>query len=189
MERQNAFFVIRLFLGIVIFCLLLVQTFISLPNNEWHGFGVDSQNKVYIGKQNEIIVYIKGKKTTSIPIPPFRTYYFTVSKDDTILLSTSLKIFIFDSEGNQLSCEPDVGNSMYDKLRRQKSTEVNGETFYLKSDVLGKYSVIDEQGTVLFSESESLSVIDRLIPCIILFSGIIFLLSFLVDIFVIRRVG
>ena len=178
---------IRILLCVIIFVSLVAYMFICAPNQEWHGFGIDSQEKVYIGKQNEINVYYCGEQIGTIPILPFRTYYFTVQQNDTILLSSSLNVYVFDLEGNQLSCEPDVHNRVYDELRHLKVAETGNNIYNLQTDILGNYTVTGTNGTVLFSESESLRFIDLLIPHILLLSTIALLLSFAVALPLIRQ--
>lgn len=187
MNQKATLSVVRLFLCVIIFVSLVAYFFICAPNREWHGFGVDSQEYVYIGKQNEIHVYCRGEQIASIPIPSFRTYYMTVLQDDTILLSSSQNVYVFDLGGTQLSCEPDLRSSVYNELRHLKTAETGSDTFNLQSDILGKHSVTDKHGTVLFSESESLRFIDLAIPRVLLFSAVALMFSFIADLFFIRK--
>ena len=58
------FYVLSLY---VLFPLLLYSILVTMPNSVWHGFGVDSSQRVYIGKKDQIDCYINGEKNQFIP--------------------------------------------------------------------------------------------------------------------------
>ena len=125
-------------------------------NGDWHGFGVDSSGSVYIGTDNYvgkeavINVYRNGEYVRSVPVPPNRTYSFTVQDDDTILVSISGNVYVLDLSGAVISHQADSRNSLLIDLERNKEViNANGEHFFYRS-ILGYRTILSEDGDVLW---------------------------------------
>lgn len=99
------------------------------------GFAVDSQDRIYIGTANEIRVYEYGEFTNSINPQTSRSYRFTITDDDYILLSTSTKVYRMDLNGQIVDTEDDPGASVYNQISygRRKFVSKKGDTYRLSS--------------------------------------------------------
>gem|GEM_PF-418603 len=87
----------------------------------FNGFAVDSNNRLYIGR-NEIEVYENGELLKTINPKTNRAYVFTIQDDDTILLSTSSKVFIMDLDGNVINQYEDTYTKTYNALTRKMNS-------------------------------------------------------------------
>lgn len=152
---------------IIILCIIFIIVFLSITVfGDWYGFGVDSAGCVYIGSHSQIDVYANNILIDSIEVPPNRTFYFTVQNDDTILLSTSLDIFVIDLHGNILSCEPDDRNITYNKLQWKREVETkSGERFYCRN-FLGWRTIESDSGEVVY-QTPFANYWVRIICCIV----------------------
>lgn len=116
----------------------------------WNGFGIDSEERVYIGNNSKIDVYQNGGYIGSISLPPYRTYSFTIQGNDTILLSNSLDVYNYDLSGAELSSRPDDQCTLYNQFK-QKSSHVSIKGVrYMRKNFLLRYSVIKEDGTIVY---------------------------------------
>ena len=118
--------------AVMLFCLyLLVSGKASLAIN---GFAVDAEGRLYIGQEDEIVVFKNGVCVQTISPHTSRTYAFTVTDDQTILLSTSTKVYTMDLAGNILTEQLDEGTRIYNQLQHKKSfKDVNGAEYVLRS--------------------------------------------------------
>lgn len=66
----------------------------------FHGFGIDSADRLYIGTGHKISVYEGKTEINTITTGTSRGFYFTIQRDDTILLSTSTHVYILDLQGS-----------------------------------------------------------------------------------------
>ena len=147
----------ELFVYIVCLCILLPLLLYSLiviaPNNQWHGFGVDSNGYVYIGKKDKIVQYHDNNQIGCIPIPSYRTYSFTLQHNDTILIADSSKVNIFDLSGNHLYSYQDPGPSKYSELQwLRKINTVSGDTYRLRS-ILGFHTITKNGDVIVYHTS------------------------------------
>lgn len=128
--------------------LLLSSGVVSLSYN---GFGVDSNNVLYIGKSNLIEKYSNGELIGEIDPQTSRAYAFTLKKDDTIMLSTGSTIYTMDLDGKVLKTQEDELTLTFNNLKQIKEhTSSNGKTYHLKS-FLGKESIISNDGKIIFT--------------------------------------
>lgn len=138
---------------VLIFCL----TFIISGNItlKYSGFGVDSAGNFYIGKDGIkgkggiINIYSNDKYIGSIDPPTSRAYLFTVSNDDTILLSTGAYVYKMDLYGNLLSKEEDMNSHLYTKLQFQRKFICGDGNEYIIKSLLGR-TVIYSENRIIF---------------------------------------
>lgn len=126
---------------ILFVCVILVITGIVTPSLS--GFAVDSSDRLYIGMQKEICVYEEGSIIRRINPHTSRTYIFTITENDTILLSTSTKIYVMDLYGNILEEREDVGADTYNQLSYKKRRFVShsGDVYTLKG-IIGPTRIV-----------------------------------------------
>ena len=117
---------------VVILCISMVTAGkVSLVMN---GFAVDEDGLLYIGREREIVVLNDGEHTRTIDVPTSRTYKFTIVDGQTILLSTSTKLYTMDLFGNVLSENTDEGTKVYNQLQWKKTyIAQNGQKYTLDS--------------------------------------------------------
>lgn len=126
--------VVSIFLFCAIFpCLFLVIT--GTVQLSISSFAVDSKDRLYIGTSKGINIYDNGVFVGSIKPKTSRTYLFTITEDDKIVLSTSDKIYLMDLDGNVLETKNDLGADVYNQLSYQKRTYTsqNGDVYKLQN--------------------------------------------------------
>ena len=93
------------FFALILFCILfacLMMVITGTATLSISGFAVDSSDRLYVGMQKEICVYENGTIIDRLSPHTSRTYIFTITEDDTILLSTSTTIYVMDLKGNMM---------------------------------------------------------------------------------------
>ena len=141
----------RLFIVVRTVFLTMICYLIFLSSN-WHGFGVDSSGRLYLGNKEYISILENSQEIQKIPLPLYRTYYFTVQADDTIIVATESCVYIIDSCGNVLSSRYEEGDTTYSQLQHQKLVlGADGEQ-YLLQKYLGRKIIKDKSGTVIYKE-------------------------------------
>ncbi len=136
------------FVGLYIY--MVYFTFNMTLSVDWYGFGVDSSDRVYIGEDEFINVLEEGQVVHTIPVPPHRSYYFTVQADDTILIVTTSYVYVVDYSGNTLSQKDDEGASTFIKLMHLQEIETANGDHYRCRSFLGRRFIEDENGEVVF---------------------------------------
>lgn len=118
---------------VLLTCLILVLT--GTATLTVSGFAVDDANRLYVGTTKGICVYEEGKLVDNINPKTSRTYMFTITEDDNILLSTSTKIYIMDLNGNVLETKDDSGADVYNQLsyKKRKFTTDKGDVYKLSN--------------------------------------------------------
>lgn len=130
---------------------LLIYSIISIfPNTEWHGFGVDSSGRVYIGKQSEILVYSDRECVQEIKIPKYKAYYFTVRDNDTILIASALEVDTYDLTGNLLDTIPDPGLDKYYELKGVLTIQHPSGDAYKVRNVFGFRTITKNSETIVY---------------------------------------
>ena len=138
-------------------------------------FAVDSQNRIYIGRPEEIHVYEGDRLVKRISAQTSRGYQFTVLKSDAILLSTSSNVYTMDLDGNVLSVREDVGTKTYNKLQyaRKNFTSHKGDQYQIR-DALGRAKIV-KNGTETVYQISVLSVIVKRLIALCIVSIILFI--------------
>ena len=127
-------YILYLIAALIFFPYLIYSIIVVFPNNQWHGFGVDSSQIVYIGKPDRIDRFENCVACDPIPLPHYRTYYFTVQENDTILVSNATRIDLYSLSGTQIDTFPDKNSSTYNELQWTKKFQApDGDTYRVKS--------------------------------------------------------
>lgn len=138
-----------LFTCIFLFPFLLYSIIVVMPNSTWHGFGVDSSERIYVGKYDEIICYKDGEILSSFSIPKYKNYYFTVQDDDTICVCNTTDIDIYNLSGDLIDTHEE-NTSMYTTLQWKKSTQTpNGDTYRVKN-ILGFRTILKNEQKIVY---------------------------------------
>lgn len=127
--------------------LLLSSGIVSFSNN---GFGVDSNNVLYIGKSNAIEKYSDGKVIGKINPLTSRAYAFALKNNDTIILSDASRVYTLDLDGNIIQKQEDEMTSTFNKIKQiKKHISSNGKTYYLKSS-FGREIIVSDDGETIY---------------------------------------
>lgn len=115
-------------------CFLLIVTGVATPFIS--GFAVDSNDRIYIGNQNQICVYEGDALIQKISPQTSRSYAFTIV-DDHILLSTSITVYTMDLDGNIIDTQEDPGAHTYNQIQYSKRQFIsnNNDTYKLKGQI------------------------------------------------------
>lgn len=126
MKRTNLFIVTSL----IIFFICALLLIFEVVSFSFHGFGVDSTGKLYVGAGHKIDVFENGKKVNTIRNLTSRGYVFTIRNDDTILLASGTTLVTLDLQGEIIE-QWESTNDTISKLRKSKSFfgASNGETY------------------------------------------------------------
>ena len=135
------------FILISFVCVIAMLT--GLADTEIRGFAVDSSGRIYVGMNNEIRVYDKDIQVNSISPQSSRAYAFTISEDDTLLLSTANKVYKMTTDGEILDSWEDKASLTYINLRRNKNEFTSGkDTYTLKGTFFRSRIVKNNNETV-----------------------------------------
>lgn len=116
------------------------------------GFGVDSQENVYLGTNRCIDVFFENRLVRQIKPPTSRGYRFIVTPEDTLELTTGDKLYTLDLYGTIIAnSELDAAEIMQEPVTK---CEQAGAT-YLLSHTAGRMTVVRELQTsreIIFHE-------------------------------------
>lgn len=131
-------------------CFLVVAGFCLAIAGEGHGFGVDSNGYVYIGKSDQVEVFEEGRMIRAIQLPPHRAYYFTVQADDTILFSNSDYYYVLDLNGDVLSKKPEFEFQIFNRLKTQREVVTESGMRYLYQNIFGCEIIKNNDGEIIY---------------------------------------
>lgn len=148
------------FFALILFCIFfacLMMVITGTATLSISGFAVDSSDRLYVGMQKEICVYENGTIIDRLSPHTSRTYIFTITEDDTILLSTSTTIYVMDLKGNILERREDKGADLYNQLsyRRKQFVSHNGD-IYKHRGIFGITQIV-KNGTDIVYKTTPLS--------------------------------
>lgn len=136
-------------LGVLFLIVFFIMAQTKTGSIDFCGFGVDSNNLLYVGRFHTIEVYDDGTQVNAIPSPLNRGWYFSVTHDDQILVTNGHYLYTLDLNGNILQIGEDYHSQLAYKIQRSKSTTDNlGNTYKLKS-FLG-YKWITLNGKIVY---------------------------------------
>lgn len=142
MKLKN--FVILAVVFYPIFATCMILLILGKVTTSYTGIAVDSNQRLYVGKDYVIDVIENGKKIDEITVKKGMSgsYFFTIENDN-ILISKELKIYILDLNGNQVSVELD--DSMHKSLEISKSSfdfRTSDNSRFQMKNVFGRYIVV-----------------------------------------------
>ena len=138
------------YVSVIIPCFLLI---LSGSVTLWiNGFAVDKNGRLYIGNAKEIHVFEDGKQIKKLNPRTSRSYVFTITDDNTILLSTSSKVYSMDLEGNILHQKTDPGADTYNQLSYSKNNFITstGDTYKLRN-IIGWWVIVKNDSQIVWN--------------------------------------
>ena len=179
MKKHGAIIVFMLSI-IIVLPFLLYSLICIFPNMTWHGFGVDSKGRIYTGQSGKIILHMNQEPVAEIVIPKYRTYYFTVQTDDTILIADASNVNIYDISGNLLDRYPDPGPSKFNELQWLRTVHTPSGDTYKSRNIFGYHSIIKNNETTVYctSSDDYLLSLLAILALVFLFATIIIMLVY-----------
>ena len=97
-------------------------------------FATDSSDRLYVGFERTIEVYDNGNLVAEIDTSDFRTYHFTITTDDRILIASATHSYTMDLKGNLLSSQKEPAGNTYCQLKQNSDEFVSqsGKKYTLK---------------------------------------------------------
>lgn len=146
--------------SILIPCVVMIASgtvTVSISN-----FAVDSNDRIYIGKDMQILVYDHGKLVDSITPPTSRGYTFTITDEDNILLSTASYVYLMDTNGNILAKEKEDGTDTFNHLHRNRNEFISskGDSYRMTNRLFR--TTITKNGAEIVYQISVLSVVVKL---------------------------
>lgn len=170
MKKYYPFMAIGVVFGVVMFFCFFLQLSGQVSFST-KGFAVDSEGQLYVGREGEIAVLKDGECVRTISPRTSRSYVFTITDEQTILLSTSSTVYTMDLSGNVLTEQPDEGTKVYNQLQHKKSfTDVHGAKYTMRSP-WGRTSVYKDG--VRIYEIPTLDYIVRILLIVSVVGGLV----------------
>ena len=144
-------FILFVFIDGSIILTALMMNFGGYASAEFHGFTVDGDGRIYVGKDEKIEVFQNGGLVNKLKDHAYKNYVFTMQDDGTLLITNSDKLYITDLEGNTLSEYEDTFSHTYNALNRAKYkfASADGKEYSVKNRYL-RYKIVDGSGNVLY---------------------------------------
>ena len=135
-----------------VFCLpfFLYSIICIFPMMQWHGFGVDTRGQVYTGQVGKIQVYANRELVNEIPIPKYKTYYFTVQENDTILIADASDVDVYDLSGILLDTYSDPGPDKYNELQWMRTVHNSSGDIYKQKWFFGIRTITKNNETIVY---------------------------------------
>ncbi len=148
---------------ILLFPIVLLMVTGKITLFDLHGFGVDTEERVYLGTANgKILVWKDQQQIGTLHAPTSRGYQITV-KDDEILCAIGNADYRMDLDGNILEKSDDPTSSLYASLQFQRScTTADGTTYRLRH-FWGRTSVVRDSadGAINLSEQTAFTPVAK----------------------------
>ena len=125
--------------GILLFFICIPLHIFGVVSVSFHGFGVDSSGRMYIGEDGKIVVFENGQAVDTIDKYTDRGYVFTITEEDTLLLSTASFVYEMDISGSDIIEKyADEGTKTYNALNRNKYEFITKDgQHYSAKNILG----------------------------------------------------
>ncbi|MGM9597622.1 MAG: hypothetical protein ACI3XO_07400 [Eubacteriales bacterium] len=120
----------------------------------YEGFALDSEERLYVGKNTGIEVYENGNKIRTISPPSSRSYVFTISDDkivSSVVTSAGNMIYVMNLEGEIIEKRADSYDTHLKLKRNSKSFVSESGNEYISSSCLGYYRIMRSDGVCVYS--------------------------------------
>lgn len=115
-----------------------------------HGFGVDSNGRLYVGMESSINVYEDGILVKKISTEQYRAYNITITKGDVLVIADAGELLLCDENGVVKYSKGDPGCDEYERLEKETLFHAaDGHTYELGSP-LGRTEIVRDDGTVVY---------------------------------------
>ena len=139
----------------------------------YEGFALDSEERLYVGKNTGIEVYENGNKIRTISPPSSRFYVFTIS-DDKIVSSVGEMIYIMNLEGEIIEKRAESYDTYREMDRNSKRFVSESGNEYISKSCLGYYRIVRDDGVCVYS----MPVLDYIVNVVASFALVLSYLIF-----------
>lgn len=135
-------------IGVVFIFLTLILNFFG--SFSFHGFGVDSSGKLYVGRMQQIEVYQSGEHIDTLTIPPQRGWTISVAEDDTIVVADGTYVHTLSLDGAVISQENDIQSKITNQQEGIRQIEGNDGNHY---ELIGKmfWPMVKKNGVIIYT--------------------------------------
>lgn len=131
----------------ILCCLPWLLTTFELIDTGYHGFGVDFQGTVYLGKHSCIRVYLDGALVGTIQLPDYRYYWMTV-ENDYIVIAGDSNVEKYTLQWELVSKESVYSTYTYHTMRDNHASVTVNNTNYTIQRRWFQQTIVDENGVV-----------------------------------------
>lgn len=161
MKRNKAAWIAPFFFLIVtpLFFFLVLGRSIAVSDGKAAGricgFGVDSEENVYVATESRIKVYRDGEMIRTIKPPPNRTYALYLDKDRLVIGTADTgEGGYYDLEGNELS-RGDLSWEGIERQAKERKAMVNGHEYRLRWSIGQSPYYVTRDGEVILRAEPS----------------------------------
>lgn len=164
----------------ILFFVLLIPMFLTITNvadNQFHGYDVDADGNLYIGRLHQIEVYNDGNLLHIIEIPKYRNWSFSLN-NDSIILSNITSIYEMNTSGKIVSERPEVTNKLYSQMLKRKEVIGPDGTVFKRIAPFGWTQIMADDICVYripFQDYFLMLTLDFLVPIFFVLSAVFLL--------------
>lgn len=174
------FFLLLAGISFITFFICGICVICDFVSPQFHGFGVDSEGRLYVGLGRSIAVYENGDKIYEIRRNYTRRgYVFTVQPDDTLIICSGNSVCTVDLKGNEIiePWEEDAWTA--DRIKTGK--------YYFRSSDGRNYTARRPLGRLTIYQEDAVIYQMPLVEYILVVLLIVSIPCFAVSVFVIRH--
>ena len=134
---------------IIIFCIFSIAS--GSADIQIKSFAVDSAERMYVGTESRIDVFDQGVHVFSISPQTSRGYMFTITEDDTILLSTGTIVYSMELDGKVIGSWDDKASGVYNNLQKSRSGFISkNNDIYTKKNTFGRTKIVKNDDITVY---------------------------------------
>ena len=136
--------------GILVILLIILFVLTKIAGDaKIHGFDVDSEGRVYVGRAHQIEIYQGKELVDVISVPDFRNWSFKLSESGRFCVSDISTVYEIDESGQIISECEDVQSRAYKEMYKRKTVNL-GEIQIHKAAPFGWTRIVNNDGDCLY---------------------------------------
>ena len=115
----------------------------GIVNSSYHGFALDDNGLLYVGKHGKIDVYNKGQYIRTVFKNSGRGYAFTIQEEKIYIATydTIDIVIVMDLSGNLIKTIDDIDEKERRRLEMQKNVFTYDDSVYFATNTMGFYKI------------------------------------------------
>lgn len=134
----------------ILCCIPWLLTTLEVIDTGYHGFGVDSQGKVYLGKHSCIRIYQNEALLDTIQLPDYRYYWMTIENDHIVIAGDS-NVKKYTLQWELVSKESVYSTDTYHTMRDNHASVAVNNTNYTIQRRWFQQTIVDENGVIHYA--------------------------------------
>lgn len=134
----------------ILCCIPWLLTTLEVIDTGYHGFGVDSQGKVYLGKHSCIRIYQNEALLDTIQLPDYRYYWMTIENDHIVIAGDS-NVEKYTLQWELVSKESVYSTDTYHTMRDNHASVAVNNTNYTIQRRWFQQTIVDENGVIHYA--------------------------------------